>query len=535
MRRLKHNRKYAAVYRIMILCLVLLASGIILFTGCISSFVETEDRNQADNATGSPPSFSGSGITIEDINREDFYPGDEARVTILLHNSGGSTAENIRVELDSDELIEIPEDEASIEIDKLMPGETESLEILAKITGDIEEDSSGYINFNAYADKAGIFKGSAGIDILGVREYGRNFIPIIGLHAIEDKIEIPIELSTENFDILCRTLKDFGYQTIVFSDLLKHIDHGRVLPERAVIITSDDGYQDNYTEAFPVLKKYGYSMTVFLVTGAIAEDDMDRMDNTVFNKRTNVSRPMLIWPEVKEMDEYGCEFLSHTVNHIRLGLASEEEMLDELIKSREDIESRLGRDVDFFAWPFDNYSEDKWPLISEAGYRGAVRYWGGAEDMRTIDLNNIKRIEFNSYVSTVEYAGYLGLFDISIENSIKRTEILTGEEFEVEYIINNNENTGLNISSIELEIPERLELISVMEDGSISQFPALDGGIFMWVGDQYDIEARSSINVKLVLKALQPGDADILFRITAYGSYIDAEDLQVVIENKKKY
>ena len=532
MRRSKYNLIYTAIYRIIIPGLVLLTSGAIFFTGCISDIAPPENGSPEDNITDTPPSFSGSEIIIEDINGEDFYPGDEARVTILLKNSGGSIAEDIRVELESGGSIEIPEESTVMEISTLMPGETGSREVLVKIAGIIEEALKGYIDFNVFADGAGLFRGSAGIDILGVREYARNFIPIIGLHAIEDEIEIPIELSTTNFDTLRRTLADFGYQTITFSDLLKHIDHGRALPDKAVIITSDDGYQDNYTDALPVLKKYGYVMTVFLVTGAIAEDDAGRMDNIVFNKRTDVARPMLIWSEVKEMDEYGCEFLSHTVNHIRLGLAPEDEMLDELIRSREDIESRLGRDVDFFAWPFDNYSEDKWPLIGEAGYRGAVRYWGGVEDLRTIDLNNIKRVEFNSYVSPVEYAGYLGLFGISIESSIENTEISAGREFEIEYIINNNEDTGVNISSIELELPKNFELISVMEDGYISQFPALDGGIFMWVGDQYDIEARGSINVKLVLMASQSGDADILFRITAYGSYIDAEDLQLVIADK---
>ena len=516
----------------MIPVLILLTSGVIFFTGCIPDIVDPNSSIQVENNTDTPPSFSGSEIIIEDINGEDFYPGDEARVTIFLKNSGDSIVEDIMVELESGGLIDIPEESKVMEISGIMPGETQVLKTSVTITRDIEEDSRGYIDFNVYANVTGLFKGSTEIDILGVREYTRNFIPIIGLHAIEEEIEIPIELSTTNFDILCKTLADLGYQTITFADLLKHIDHGRVLPDKAVIITSDDGYQGNYTNAFPVLKKYGYGMTVFLVTGAIAEDDAGRMENTAFNKRTDVERPMLIWPEIKEMDEYGCEFLSHTVNHIRLGLATDEEMLDELIGSREDIESRLGRDVDFFAWPYDNYSEDKWSLIGEAGYRGAVRYWGGIEDLRTIDLNNIKRFEFNSYVSPVEYAGYLGLLDISIENSIERAEISVGEELEIEYIINNNEDTDMDISSLELEIPEELELIDVMEDGYISQFPALDEGIYMWVGDQYSIETKSSINVKLILKALKSGDADILFRITTHGSYIDAEGLQLMIVNE---
>ena len=71
-----------------------------------------------------------------------------------------------------------------------------------------------------------------------------------------------------------------------------------------------------------------------------------------------------------------------------------------------------------------------------------------------------------------------------------------------------------------------------MEDGYIGQFPALSEGSFMRAGEKYEIGARSSINVKLVFKASQSGDADILFRITASGSYIEAEDLQLVIANK---
>jgi hypothetical protein len=267
---------------------------------------------------------------------------------------------------------------------------------------------------------------------------------------------------------------------------------------------------------------------VFLVTGAIAEDGGTRMDNTVFNKRTSVSRPMLIWPEIEEMNKYGCEFLSHTVNHIRLGLAEDEKVLDELVTSREDIESRLGKDVDFFAWPYDNYSEQKWPLIQEAGYRGAVRYWGGIEDLRTINLNNIKRVEFNSYVSPVEYAGYLELVDIDIESKVTDSRVLEGEEFEVEYIINNIDNMDLSISSLELELPDGIEFSGVSGDGYINQFPGFDREMFMWV-DSYNIGAKNSINIKVKLRAQQAGNATIQFRVTAYGSYFNADDINLTV------
>ena len=138
--------------------MILLTSAAVLLAGCISNIALPEDGSPADNITDKPPSFSGSKITIEDINEGDFYPGDEAVATILLKNSGSSIAEDIIVELKSNGLIEIPEEEASMGIDKLMPGEAAYLKVPVKITGGIEEDLKGCIDSNAYADGAGLWR-----------------------------------------------------------------------------------------------------------------------------------------------------------------------------------------------------------------------------------------------------------------------------------------------------------------------------------------------------------------------------------------
>jgi peptidoglycan/xylan/chitin deacetylase (PgdA/CDA1 family) len=153
-------------------------------------------------------------------------------------------------------------------------------------------------------------------------------------------------------------MQDFGFETITFAELLDHIDYGRTLPPKSVIITSDDGFASIYENAFPILKKYGYTMTVFLVTDFVKDSDAERVANYFDEDRGVPMRPLLIWPEIEEMDAYGIEFLSHSASHIRLGLASDEEFMDELTRSKEAIESRLAKPVVLFAWPYDNNSPE---------------------------------------------------------------------------------------------------------------------------------------------------------------------------------
>jgi len=361
------------------------------------------------------PSFSHSTIELIDLNGGDIYPGETITVKTVITNDGQIKAKSIRAELILSDYLKADEADTDWDIGSLDIGETKIFNTDLKVTGDIISDITGWCSLNITSDKIKSFNTPKNnILIYGVKELERNYVPIIGLHAIEDKIEIPIELYTGHFDYLCRTLKTFGFETITFKDLLDHLDFGKALPEKPVIITSDDGFGDLYTNAFPVLKKYDYRMTVFLVTGYVGDSEEDRKVNSFDIDRSVPMRPLLIWPEIIEMYEYGCEFLSHSTNHIRLGLASDEEFLYELVQSKNDIESRLGYPVLFFAWPYDNNSPSKLHLIPEAGYRGAVRYWGGIEDLRNINLNNIKRVEFNSYIAPQNYASYLQLIGIVI-------------------------------------------------------------------------------------------------------------------------
>jgi len=476
-----------------------------------------------------PISFAGSTLRLIDINGGDLYPGETVRADISIVSSGAAD-DNIEVKLILDDLLLADPGSTSFMIKSPGAGRSIKHSISLKVMEKLAKDTpaSALLSINEEKDSEFI-SDEESLLIFGVHPYMRRRLPIIGLHAIEDKIEIPIELYTHHFNALCQTLKSFGFETITFKDLLDHIDYGRVLPEKSVIITSDDGFGDLYTNAFPILKKYGYKMTIFLVTDFIKETEDSRVVNYFDADRPVPMRPMLIWPEVREMHDYGCEFLSHSANHIRLGLADDEEFLSELISSKGAIESHLGSEVLLFAWPYDNHSKEKIPLLPEADYRGAVRYWGGIEDLDTIDISNIRRVEFNSYIPPIDYAGYLDLLDLNIENSLDDSPKAAGKQFVLEYTITNNDTQDLDITSFELEI-ENLELNDVDPSGYISQYPGKVDNTFMWVGDDYKIDAGSQIKLILKLSGSSPGDASIKLRLTAYNTYFRAEDIEINIQ-----
>jgi peptidoglycan/xylan/chitin deacetylase (PgdA/CDA1 family) len=517
-------KKYFYTFLIIIIGSLLLLS---LMSCKPGAYLETDGTFVEKES--SPASFTGSTLELTDVNGGDLYPGEAVRANISIVNSGAAD-DNIEVKLIIDDLLLADPGPTSFVIES--PGAGLSIEhsISLKVIEELTRDTpvSALLSINEGKDSE-FLTNEVGLLAFGVQPYMRERLPIIGLHAIEDEIEIPIELYTHHFNALCQTLKSFGFETITFKDLMDHLDYGRVLPEKSVIITSDDGFGDLYTNAFPILKKYDYKMTIFLVTDFIKETEDSRVVNYFDADRPVPMRPMLIWPEVREMYDYGCEFLSHSANHIRLGLADDEEFLSELISSREDIESHLNSEVLLFAWPYDNHSKEKIPLLPEAGYRGAVRYWGGIENLNTIDISNIRRVEFNSYIPPIDYAGYLDLLDLNIENSLDNSPKTAGEQFVLEYTIINNDNFDLEITSFELKI-ENLELNDVDPSGYISQYPGKVDDTFMWVSDDYKIDAGGQIDLILKLSGSNPGNASVKLGLTTYNTYFRAEDIEINIQ-----
>jgi len=156
-------------------------------------------------------------------------------------------------------------------------------------------------------------------------------------------------------------LKTAGFKVVSLHEILSFIN-GKNFNEKLVAITFDDGYQDFYDNAFPVLKTYNFPSTVFLVSELVGKEN--RWDS-------NVER-LLNWDSILEMKDAGVTFGSHSKTHPFLSRLSEKELRDEIRDSKIILEERLKNPVDFFCYPNGNYDNRVLETVHTSGYKGAV-------------------------------------------------------------------------------------------------------------------------------------------------------------------
>lgn len=168
-------------------------------------------------------------------------------------------------------------------------------------------------------------------------------------------------------------LSDEGYHPITFKELYDLWDRGSPLPSKPVILTFDDGYANNYTEAFPVMKDFGFRGVLFVVVQTVG------WNNHWHDPKTETRIPMISWTQLKDLQNAGWEIGSHTMNHPRLTTLSAEDVKFEIEKSRHIIGEFLDEISSTFAYPYGNGEDD--PAVREAvrnaGYRLAAGIHAG--------------------------------------------------------------------------------------------------------------------------------------------------------------
>lgn len=179
--------------------------------------------------------------------------------------------------------------------------------------------------------------------------------------ADEDLFDITPELLEQHLSYLAL----HGYTTITPDVLSEAIDTGTTTPFRKpVMLTFDDGWENQYTYAFPLLKKYHATATFYVFTNPIGKQ-----------------KHFLTWEQLEEMDKAGMTIASHTLSHPNMTKISDEQLRHEIEYSKKVLEEHLHKPIRHFATPFGQSNELIESTIKESQYKtGRTTYRGVFHD-----------------------------------------------------------------------------------------------------------------------------------------------------------
>ncbi len=197
-----------------------------------------------------------------------------------------------------------------------------------------------------------------------------------------------------------------GYQTLTLYDISDWIEGNKKLPKKAVCITLDDGHRDNYINAFPILKKYGFNATVFIAPDQMGKElwysRKRRKWERAYDDNDDLYFEFLYWNQIREMAKYGISFQAHTCSHPYLSELSESVVIEELKNSKYILENELNTSFDFLSYPYGDYNDTIIKIAKECGYKAAVTVnWGHVR--KNADKYTLKRLYVLNNGSVVDF------------------------------------------------------------------------------------------------------------------------------------
>lgn len=215
-------------------------------------------------------------------------------------------------------------------------------------------------------------------------------VPIVLFHRIDvSPIDSRYYVPPELFEKELKTLQDWDYTTITTTMLVQAITMGRELPPHPILITFDDGHLDNYTNAFPIMKKYGFTGVLYIVGNYVGADGY-------LNKE-----------QILEMHAAGWEVGSHSMRHMDLTKLSPDDQRREIVGSKEKLEELLGIDILTFAYPFGAKDSSTMDYARFAGYIAAMGAEGYTDRQGEWNLYNLQRVEFKASETPETFSRFL--------------------------------------------------------------------------------------------------------------------------------
>ena len=237
-----------------------------------------------------------------------------------------------------------------------------------------------------------------------IHENVKDGIAVLGYHGVvsdkekkENYASNPYFMSVSQFEKQMKYLAENNYQCLSMKEVENYYHGKKEISKKAICLTFDDGYEDNYQNAYPILKKYGFTGTIFVIT-----DFVSNQPN------------YLTWEQIKEMKANGMDFQSHTASHKSMTELTEAQLKDELTKSKQTLDTQLNQDTKFMAYPTGTYNLYIAKLVNDAGYRGAFTIKYGNVD-RASNIYALERVPIfhteNTFLSFYERMHYVPVFE----------------------------------------------------------------------------------------------------------------------------
>jgi len=195
-------------------------------------------------------------------------------------------------------------------------------------------------------------------------------------------INTPIEVFRSHMDYLSQ----HEYRVLRLDEIVEHIIHGIKLKDRTLAITFDDGYEDHFLNAYPILKRCGFPATIFLTVKYI--NGYWESEKATGGRIKGLSKNQIL-----EMHQQGLiQFGSHGCSHRNFLGIDKGAKVSEIRDSKTFLEDLLGKDVPFISYPFGAFDEGIKSIVKETGYRAAFCIWN-----REPDIYSLRRIPLHTH------------------------------------------------------------------------------------------------------------------------------------------
>lgn len=254
-------------------------------------------------------------------------------------------------------------------------------------------------------------------------------IPILMYHSICADVHPLFKryaIAPEQFRKQMAYLKSQDLHPMRVTELVTALRSQTGLPEKPLLLTFDDGFEDFYTQALPIIESSGFTATLFMPTQYVGKTSQ------WLKSAGEENRPILNWGQLKEITQRGVECGGHSHSHAELDRLPHKQTLAEITQCKDILEARLGQEISSFAYPFGYYNRAVKQMVKAAGYLGAcaVRHTTGDGSE---DLFALRRVIVTSDLDIKQFAKL-----VSHHSTKKELLIREVREFAANFLRRNN-------------------------------------------------------------------------------------------------